>query len=134
LECIILPLEFQVAINPMPEAGQSGSIRQGVSAATGGAYLFMSADQPKLNPEDVLPLLKAAKGNKGRIIYPVVKGKPCTPVVFPACFRAELLALTGDNGGRSIRDARPEYCLPIEAKQEDHFVDIDDYEDYLNIY
>jgi molybdenum cofactor cytidylyltransferase len=114
----------------MPETGQSGSVKQGVSAATGDSYLFISADQPKINPEDILPLLSAAKGNKDKIIFPVVDGKPHTPVIFPAGFRAELLKLTGDSGGRSIRDARPECCFPVEAEQGGNFVDIDNYADY----
>jgi molybdenum cofactor cytidylyltransferase len=121
---------IQVLVNTNPEAGQSGSLRLGVSAAAGDAYLFMAADQPKLTPNALRVLLNLAKQNPGKIIYPQIGKNPCMPALFPACFREELLRLTGDTGGRVLRQAHPEACLSFEPENPQEYMDIDSEEDY----
>jgi molybdenum cofactor cytidylyltransferase len=125
---LVLPPKVRVVINRCPEEGQSESMRLGVLAAAGDWYFFMVADQPKLTPSDLMPLLGCAKGN--RIIYPDINGKPCTPVLFSAGFCAELLVVHGDKGGRAVRAAHPEACLPIRINNPGNFMDIDDENDY----
>ena len=111
LDSFDLPPGIRAVINPRPESGQSGSIRLGVEAASGDRYLFLSADQPRLTAAGILPLLEKAAEDK--IIFPLVNGRPSAPAVFPARYRAELLGLTGDCGGRTLRDAYPEACLAV---------------------
>ena len=130
---MLLPPGILVKVNPHPMTGQSGSLRLGVLSATGEGYLCMNADQPKLTLMDILPLLNAAKDNKGKIIYPAIEGEPRTPTLFPAGFRGELLALTGDTGGRAVRALHPENCIAVEAERPENFTDIDNRTDYLTL-
>jgi molybdenum cofactor cytidylyltransferase len=99
----------------------------------GDSYLFMVADQPKLCVSDITAILDMARKNKNKIIYPLVNGKPCSPTLFPICFREKLLALSGDTGGKVIRDAHTEACLTIIPEQPENFADIDTIEEYINV-
>jgi len=123
----------RLIVNPYPEKGQSGSIRLGVEAAAGTHFLFLTADQPGLCPDDVIPFLEKAKSNPGMIIFPVIDGKPNSPAIFPDSFRQELLSLSGDTGGRTIRDANPEACLSFVPKRPECFLDVDSKHDYEKI-
>jgi len=127
---LILPPGICVYINDLPEEGQSRSIKIGVEAATGTHYLFLNADQPRLTPDDISLLLKSAKNNPEKIIYPVIDSAPCSPAIFPEYFRKDLLNLTGDDGGRIIRLANPGLCYEVEVLNPDNFIDIDDEKDY----
>jgi len=145
----------QIYINSSPETGQSSSMRLGVEAATGDYYFFLLADQPFLEVEDLMPLLdiavsdianiaasdianitisdisNIAANNKRKIIYPLINDKACSPTLFHSSFREELLAQTGDTGGRLLRQAYPEACCGIKIKNGSKFLDIDYEEDYF---
>jgi len=125
LESLALPNGVRAVVNPAPEEGQSGSVRLGVAAATGEWYFFMLADQPLLNRGDLLPLLECAGDRDGRIIYPVINGNPGAPSLFSSRFRPELLALSGDTGGRAVREAHPEACTEFKPERPEHFMDVD---------
>jgi len=135
LEHMTLPPCISAYINANPENGQSGSIRIGIEAATGTHLLFLVADQPKLSLADVMPLITAAEEFPDKIIFPVIDSKPSSPTVFPAGFRQELLKLSGDEGGRIVRDAYPKKRYTIKPENPMNFIDIDTAEDfyYLNI-
>ena len=133
LESVTLPIGIKACINCFPEHGLSSSVRIGVEEATGTHYLFLVADQPKLDLIDILQILKSINDNPDKIIFPVIDSKPGSPTVFPAVTRPELLKVTGDEGGRTIRDAHPELCFAIEPEHPKHFIDIDSFEDYTNL-
>ena len=130
LIAVNLPETILTVINPNPQNGQSESVRLGIGAATGGSYLFLNADQPKLTRKGLLELFKLAEENPDKIIYPSVNGNPSTPVMFPARFRNDLLALRGDTGGRALREAFSFDCISFKAENPDDFADIDFIEDY----
>ena len=125
-----IPSGVLAVANAHPEIGQSESLRLGVNAAGGDGYFFLNADQPRLTLAALSPMLDLIRANAGKIIYPVVGGHPCTPVFFPSRFRDELLMQTGDAGGRAVRAAHPEACLPWKASPPTAFADIDSQEDY----
>ena len=133
LEHIDCPPTVRAVINPCPEAGQSQSVRLGVNAAAGTGYLFLMADQPLLMPDALRPLLEKAGAHPDRILFMSVKEIPCTPIVFPERFRAELLGLSGDAGGRAVREAHPEACLSCEAEEPAAFWDVDTTEDFNSL-
>ena len=124
------PQEILTVVNSRPEAGQSESLRLGLLESTGDHYLFLNADQPRLSLDSLRLLLEFAQKNQDKIIYPSINGNPCSPALFPARFRLQLMELTGDTGGRTLRAAYPEDCLSFEAGNPDEFVDIDCLEDY----
>jgi len=130
LKYVDRPQQIRIIMNHNPEAGQSESLRLGVEAATGESYLFFAADQPRLAPTDLHLILASARVNKNKIIYPSIDGNPSTPTLFPASFRSDLLNLTGDVGGRAVRDTYPEACLPVEVECRKDFFDIDSEEDW----
>ena len=129
-ERISLPSGIQLLINRIPENGISGSISTGVKAATGTHYFFLTADQPLLTVADLIPLLEASDANPDKIVFPVIESRPCSPTIFPGHFRTELLGLSGDTGGRAIRDADPGAWHSVEPERPENFIDIDSAEDY----
>ena len=129
-ESIALPKNVRAIINHSPHLGKSESMRLGLQAATGKHYLFLNADQPLLSLAELEPLFGLASENPSCIIYPTIDGSPCTPVLFPACFRGQLLAQTGDIGGRAVLKAHRESCLTFYPERPENFVDIDRLEDY----
>jgi len=133
LEHVALPHNIRIVINSSPEEGQSGSLRLGIEAACGEWFLFLTADQPLLTPACLQPLFELAENNPDKIIFPSLNGKPCSPTLFPARFREDLLSITGDIGGRVIREAHPAACLTFEAENPGDFLDIDNEDDYLSL-
>ena len=125
---------IKVMLNKNPQKGQSESIKLGLKIATGSAYMFMVADQPKLTIDDIMPLIKASKQFKNEIIYPTIGGSPTNPTIFPARFKNELLALTEDRGGRDIRNNNPDSRVPIEVENPDNFLDVDTMKDYYKLF
>ena len=133
LEKLTLLPGIRTVVNPNPGLGMSESLRLGVLAASGDAYLFMPADQPKLSPEALQVMINKAERNSDKIIYPQIEGKPRMPALFPACFRGELLGLTGDTGGRAVRITHPEACLAFDAGNPEEYFDVDCEEDYKSL-
>jgi len=123
----------RIVINPAPEVGQSGSVRLGVLAAEpGSSLLFLTGDQPFLDTATLDVLLAADDGDS--IVYPVgLDGAPKSPVLFGARFREELLALTGDEGGRQVRREHPEACRAVLVVDERVLLDVDTREEYEGI-
>ena len=130
LSCIDLPESVKPVINLNPEIGQSESLRLGLKFATGEQYLFLNADQPRLNITNLSPLLELARHDADKIIYPTIEGMPCTPIIFPSRFRNDLLKQTGDAGGRAIRTSYPQFCLGLAVDNPFDFMDVDCLEDY----
>ena len=111
--------------NPHPERGQSESIRIGLAALEGcDAVLFLVADQPKLQKETVSRLLDFAAAHPDRIVGLGHNGRRGNPCLFPARFFPELMALTGDCGGRSVILAHEDDLLLLEVPSS-QLIDID---------
>ena len=133
-ESLALPAEIKLCINTKRKHGMSESVRIGVENATGSHFLFLNADQPKLGVADIMPLLETAKTNPDKIIFPLIDSKPSSPTIFPQGFRSELLSLSGDLGGRVVRNRNPDACLAIEADASENFYDIDTEEEYRGLF
>ena len=84
----------------------------------------------RLEKENAQQMLDGAGHNKDKIIYPVIDGSPCLPSLFSACFREELLAVSGDAGGRAVRIRHPEACIELVPERPGNFLDVDVMEDY----
>ena len=103
-------LSVRIVSNPHPEAGQGSSIAVGAAALSPStsAALIVLGDQPRL-PAEVVPALLAAFARGGTaIVTPVYRGMQGTPVLFGADVFAELRALSGDAGARSVVRTRPD--------------------------
>lgn len=113
-------------LNPAPEEGQSLSLRLGLEAvAEGAAVLFSVCDQPRLTRESVQALLSAYQAHPGSITALSHRGHRGNPVIFPALYFPELMALTGDTGGAPILRAHPEALRLVEAVSPEELEDMD---------
>lgn len=140
-ECILVYADEQVKAavpdvrcvhNPDAVQGQSTSIRLSVSRSdpeTDG-YLFLMGDQPFLSSETIRTLLAAFHASSKSIVVPVYAGKQGAPVVFAGRWRAELLALQGDTGGRQIMCRHTEEILRVSIACAREGLDIDTVEVY----
>lgn len=97
-----------LARNTNPRAGLSESLRVGLQAvpADAEAILIALGDQPLIDPAVVNQLVVAWRAGRGTIIVPEYRGERGNPVLFDASLRADLMQIEGDQGARSLLDAR----------------------------
>jgi CTP:molybdopterin cytidylyltransferase MocA len=134
VRCALAGLSVRYARNPNPEAGQGSSIAVGAAALSPDARAALVAlgDQPYVPGAVVAALLADFARGGTAIVVPVYRGTQATPVVFGAEVFAELRALTGDGGARSVVRAHPErvravsFDIPLPA-------DVDTPEDYARL-
>ena len=89
-------------------------------------------DQPFLDEATLAAILAADDGTS--IVYPAgPDGVPKSPALFAACFRENLLALSGDEGGRQVRRRYPAACRAVLVENARTLMDIDTWEDYERI-
>ncbi|MBC2835361.1 nucleotidyltransferase family protein [Paragemmobacter straminiformis] len=99
--------------------GMAASLVAGVSALPpDAAVLLVLADLPMLDAADLATLLAEAAAHPDAILRGADAGGAAGhPVLFPADLRGELLALTGDEGARSVlrRHAGRVRLVPLPA-------------------
>jgi len=123
----------RIANNPEWQTGQGSSVRTGVRAlpAESGAVVFLLADQPQIP----VTLIKALRAEHARtlapIIAPLVNGRRGNPVCFDRVTFPELLALTGDTGGRALFSRYTVTWLPWHEASV--LMDVDTEEDYQRL-
>lgn len=115
-----------ICYNDNPAAGKSGSIQCGLTASTArDGIMFTVADQPFLTQEVIRKILDCFSSNHRRIVYPEVDGTPGNPVIFPTAFRANLMALQGNSGGRTLCKQFADKTLAVPFESAEIFMDID---------
>lgn len=120
--------------NSKADAGQSESVKAGIlNSPECDAYMFFSGDQPLLDEETIRLLTESFAENPDLIIVPVFKGRKGAPVIFPKRFKEELLALSGDTGGREVISNHPGSVLLVDVKDNSMLLDIDTKEDYMEL-
>lgn len=94
---------FSVVDAPPPDEGIAASIRAGVAATDAQSPVcLMVCDQPHFTGELLRAFLLGFL-ESGKLLGRVYSGTtPGNPAVFAEEFRAELLRLTGDSGGKQI--------------------------------
>ncbi len=123
---------FRVIENAHPELGQSRSVVLGVQKTVQSeGWMFFNGDMPWLKMDTIKKLLEYADGT--HIVVPKYLSRPGQPVYFPAVFREELLALTGDHGGRTIIRSHPDSVCYVPIDNIRQGVDIDTPEGYEKV-
>jgi molybdenum cofactor cytidylyltransferase len=86
------------------QKGQSSSIQAGLRAlpSGSGAAIFLLADQPQVMPTVIHALTEEHARTLAPILAPQVAGQRANPVLFDRLTFPDLMALTGDVGGRAI--------------------------------
>jgi molybdenum cofactor cytidylyltransferase len=97
-------LGLHVVVNDHADAGMGSSIACGVGASQNAAgWLIALADMPFIKVA-TLTRLAEKLADTGGIVAPVYEQQRGHPVGFARRFKAELMALTGDTGGRQVID------------------------------
>jgi molybdenum cofactor cytidylyltransferase len=110
--------------------GMAASIADGVRAAAGWDYLFLGlGDMPYIHSE-TLTLLKAhmdaaRADRRACIVVPELAGSAGHPVGFSREFFAELIALEGDRGARSVVEAHADAVERVPVDDPGVLTDID---------
>lgn len=122
---------ISVIASPHSEKGMSETIKAALGAAgTFEAYAFFVADQPYLKRQTVEHFLERMeeKHKAGETGLGCVgsSGHTGNPVWFSASYREELLALTGDKGGKEVLKAHGEQAWLFPVTEEKELQDMDE--------
>jgi molybdenum cofactor cytidylyltransferase len=120
-------LDVLVVENSDWQKGVSSSIRAAVKAAPDARILFTLCDQPLVTSEHLQDMIKV----NAPIVATEYRGITGVPAAFGPQFAAQLSALNGDQGARSIIVAHLDDVVPIRL--EEAAVDIDTFDDYLKL-
>ena len=120
------PLAGYLVVNPDFAEGLGSSIVAGVSAVAGSAtgILLLMADQPLIEARHLHAIVEAWSRNPERIVASEFDGIDGPPVLFPASFFPELLALRGDSGARRVLQANPSRVIRVNCPAAETDVDI----------
>ncbi len=129
VEAAVNDLPVTVARNANWQQGQSSSIQSGLRALPFqcGAAIFLLADQPQVMPTVIQALIEQHAHTLAPIIAPQVAGQRANPVLFDRLTFPDLMALSGDVGGRAILGKHQVNYLPWH--DEELLLDIDTPED-----
>ena len=118
--------DFKVVMNDRPDLGISRSMQLGLKAAgDADAYMFCVCDQPGITKATLERLIEAYKKGTAGIVSLAWQGRMCNPKIFSSRYREELMALSGDTGGRQIIASHADDILLVEAACEEEVRDVD---------
>jgi molybdenum cofactor cytidylyltransferase len=124
----------EIVFNPDFYQGMSTTIQKALlkldSQEVEGFFLILG-DQPLISSAIINKLIKSFSPGKGEVVVPYFKNKRGNPVLFDICWKDELMAVTGDVGGRVLIKAHPEKVKRINVSDKAILFDIDKEEDYL---
>lgn len=124
---------LNIIINNNNTEGISASIRLGVeNSGSCDGIMFFTADQPFIDAETIKKLVGAFE-NDNKIIVPICKGTPKSPVIFPIRYKNELMALHGDEGGKKVYKKFYSDVLEMKFNEELPFLDIDTKDDLARL-
>jgi molybdenum cofactor cytidylyltransferase len=121
-------LPVTVVDNPKYRDGLSASIRSGVSALPTGldAVVLLLADMPRVRSTHIDRLISAfTEAGRRAICVPTYAGRRGNPVLWGADYLPELLALTGDVGGRLLLARYADRVHEVEMPDDAVLIDVD---------
>jgi CTP:molybdopterin cytidylyltransferase MocA len=136
----ISPRGWQPIQNIAYAEGMASSFRAGIGwlaaradAPSLGGALIVLGDQPLITTAHLRQLLHAAHTAPTLIHAATFAGRRGTPVYFPQWSFAELLALHGDEGGRSLLARHSERVRLVALEPAEAALDVDTPEDYARV-
>lgn len=114
---------------------QSDTIRLGIhEMADMDGCLFVMGDQPLCNRRSMERMITAFQEDENTVVRLSWKGTASSPVLFSKALFSELGSLTGEQGGASILQRRPEVRVRlVEADSPEELWDSDTREDLERI-
>ena len=137
IETALAGLDVRVVRNPHPQEGQASSLRLGLAAWSGkesismDAYCIGLADQPLVGAHEITSLMDAHHHRPAGCAFtqPFVEGLPGNPVMFSDTVRQDLLAASGESGGRQWQQAHPTQVHRWGTPNAHYRIDLDSPED-----
>ena len=127
-ERVLAPYPVRLIHNPDHETGLASSLVRGVSAAgeNRSGYLFALGDMPLIQPATVRLLLDRFCGSQEpRIVLPTRGGCGGHPVIFSRHYFADLVALSGDRGAKSVIEAHAAEVVSVAVNDKGVLRDVD---------
>lgn len=131
LEEPLSPYPVKLVHNPAYERGLSASLAAGVGALPAGVcgVLICLGDMPLVEADHVESLLERFEGfgeeRKSQVCVPTHQGRRGNPVLWGAAFFAELQALGGDRGAKSLLAKHADRLHEVEVGSPGILVDVD---------
>jgi molybdenum cofactor cytidylyltransferase len=122
------PRKLRMVRAPDYESGLSASLRAGLAAlpAEAEAVLVCLGDMPLVTRNLIDRLLDAYDPDEGNlIVVPTHHGKRGNPVLWDRRFFAEMTALTGDTGARTLLLRHAEHVVEVESETDEVLLDFD---------
>lgn len=115
----------RVVVARHADEGMGVSLAAGVEAESDASgYVVALGDMPWIEASTIFRVVQAlAKG--ASIVAPVYRGERGHPVGFARTYRAQLLALRGDEGARAILAAHPNALTLIDVEDPGVVRDVD---------
>ncbi len=136
-------LNIIITENPDYQQGMSTSMHMGLrtlmanedssSISRVDSALIMLGDQPLITPQMIDTLITTRRTTRQLIVAPLYDGKRGNPVLFDASLFAELLATTGDEGGRSVIKRHRQELATVEVNDPMANYDVDTWEAYQRL-
>lgn len=126
LEQAVVEAEGEVLYNEHPEMGISSSIKIGLEKnLDADACLFSVADQPWLTGDTMIELMELFRNTDRGLACLSHSGQLGNPCIFSRKYYPELLALSGDIGGKKIIAANRKDTVVLTACEARELKDID---------
>jgi molybdenum cofactor cytidylyltransferase len=125
-------LPVDMVVNEAWAEGMSTSVRAGVGAlhAEIQAVLVILADQPALTPALLQTLVVRYRATGSPIVAPFYHGRRGNPVLFDRSLFPQLLAIEGDQGGRTLITSYQEQVESVQVDDPAVILDVDTHHDY----
>lgn len=123
---------IRIIINKDWKLGQSTSMRVAIySLISSPAIIFSLTDQPQISSNLIKLIKNKFIQENSDIVAPFAAGKRGNPVLFSRATYEDLLAVQGDQGGRSLFS---KYMVErVEWSDERILIDVDTMEDYRRL-
>ena len=122
----------KIAENRNYRQGMSTSIITGLNLIDdrAEAVMLVLADQPFVDSQTINSLIEQFHAHNKGIVFPAYQGRRGHPIIFSIKYKAELLSLKGDIGGREIIEKHPDDTLKVAVNSPSINIDIDTLSDY----
>lgn len=127
IEAVLDRFNIKIVFNADYASGQSTSLKAGMKTIdnqTDGVLFFMG-DQPMIKVELINDIIHQFNESESSIIVPTYNNKRGNPVLFAACWFAELLQVQGDKGGRDILNNNLDQVRFVTIRDALFFKDVD---------
>jgi molybdenum cofactor cytidylyltransferase len=135
VEQALVTLPADVVVNERWVEGMSTSLRAGLQALGPEiqAALIVLADQPALTPNLLRTLVARYRATGAPVVVPFYQGQRGNPVLFDRSLFPELLAVEGDQGGRTLLARHEEEMERVEIDEPAANLDVDTRGDYEKV-